>query len=367
MAAKRPKLCGRCGKLAGTADECPHCGARQTAVRQLLGGLRGADESLSVTTAVLTVNIALFAIALFLGRGTEAAAMDIMRPDMELLFRVGLQDNPAIAAGQWWRLVTMMFLHLGLMHVIFNCWILWQAGRILEQDLGHGPMAVIYLGAGLAGSVASYFADIGGAGASGAVFGVLGALLVRRRLVDGHFKHPITQWMLSLFAINIVFAVAMGQHINHVAHGAGLVTGGGLGFVAARSVGSRGARRTLSAVAVALGAVAVAAFASMVVSLYAGSAHDVMAADRCWREVAAVNRNADEDQLEAAMACLAGLARLEGPANDARERGLAALRGLATADTGAAARAALDQLEEAALEYRVWQDSALARYRLAYR
>ncbi|MEZ4266981.1 MAG: rhomboid family intramembrane serine protease [Myxococcota bacterium] len=369
--SRRPKLCAKCGKLAGIAEECPHCGARQTFARQVLGGLTGgaagADDGMTVTGAMLTVNLALFAFALFLGRGSEAAAMDIMRPDMELMFRVGLQDNAAIAAGQWWRLITMMFLHLGVLHVVFNCWILWQAGRILEQDLGHAPMAVIYIGAGLAGSIASYFADIGGAGASGAVFGVLGGLLVRRRLVDGNFRHPVTQWMLSLFAMNVVFGLAMGQHINHVAHGAGFVVGGGLGYVASRTIGRRPARRAMLASAMGLGGVAVAAFVAMVFSLYAGSAHDVMTADRCWREVGSLNGRADDDAISSARRCLLEVPRLEGPANGAREDALLALAAFEGARDGAAARVALAELEEAALRYRIWQDEALPRYRLAYR
>ncbi len=365
--SRRPRLCGKCGKLAGISAECPHCGAKQTVARDLLGRLGGADDGMTVTGAVLTINIALFAIALFLGRGTESAAMDIMRPDMELMFRVGLQDNAAIAAGQWWRLVTMMFLHLGVLHVAFNCWILWQAGRILEQDLGHAPMAVIYLGAGLAGSVASYFANIGGAGASGAVFGVLGALLVRRRLIDGNFRHPVTRWMLSLFAINLVFGLAMGQHINHMAHGAGFVAGGALGYVASRAVLRRPYRRAMKAGALVLGAVSVAAFVAMVFSLYAGSAHDVMTADRCWRDVASLNERAGDDAIAAARGCLSELPRLEGPANRARDQGQAALRAFENASDRASAQAALADLEEAALRYRSWQDEALPRYRLAYR
>lgn len=365
--SRRPKLCSKCGKLAGLAAECPHCGAKQTFVRQVLGGLGGADDGMTVTGAVLTVNLALFAFALFLGRGSEAAAMDIMRPDMELMFRVGLQDNAAIAAGQWWRLVTMMFLHLGILHVVFNCWILWQAGRILEQDLGHAPMAVIYLGAGLAGSVASYFANIGGAGASGAVFGVLGALLVRRRLIDGNFRHPVTRWMLSLFAINVVFGLAMGQHINHVAHGAGFVVGGGLGYVASRAMLRRPTRRAMKAIALVLGGVSVAAFVAMVVSLYAGSAHDVMTADRCWRDVGSLNARADDEAIAAAQRCLSELPRLEAPANRAKEAGQAALRAFESATDRASAQAALADLGEAALAYRIWQDEALPRYRLAYR
>jgi membrane associated rhomboid family serine protease len=365
--SRRPKLCAKCGKLAGISAECPHCGAKQTFARQVLGGLGGADDGMTVTSAVLTVNLALFAIALFLGRGTEAAAMDIMRPDMELMFRVGLQDNAAIAAGQWWRLVTMMFLHLGILHVVFNCWILWQAGRILEQDLGHASMAVIYLGAGLAGSIASFVANIGGAGASGAVFGVLGALLVRRRLIDGNFRHPVTQWMLSLFAINLVFGLAMGQHINHVAHGAGFVVGGALGYVASRAALRRPYRQAMQVSGLALGAVSVAAFVAMVFSLYAGSGHDVMMADRCWRDVGSLNERSDEDALAEARRCLDELPRLEGPANLARERGQVALRAFESANDRASALAALADLEEAALGYRIWQDEALPRYRLAYR
>ncbi|MCB9728561.1 MAG: rhomboid family intramembrane serine protease [Deltaproteobacteria bacterium] len=364
---RRPRLCAKCGKLAGTAEICPHCGARQTALRKVMGGLAGADEGLTVTGAVLTVNIALFAAALLLGRGSESGAMDFFRPDMELLFRVGLQDNAAIAAGQWWRLVTMMFLHLGLLHVVFNCWILWQAGRLFEQDLGHAAMAVVYLGAGLAGSIASFFAQIGGAGASGAVFGVLGALLVRRRMVDGNFKHPVTQWMLSLFAINIVFGLAMSQTINQVAHGAGFIVGAALGYLVSRTVGSRAARRVVKVSAAALGAFAVAAFVFMVLSLYTGSAHDVMAADRCWHEVALIGASADDENVDAARRCLSELPRLEAPANAARERGLAALTALEAASDAGSARDALSELEDAALAYRIWQDRALPRYRLTYR
>ena len=86
-----------------------------------------------------------------------------------------------IAVGQTWRLITSMFLHAGLMHLLFNMYALWIFGTVMEEELGRARFALVYFITGLAAGAVSYAfmpeVDIPAVGASGAIFGVFGALV----------------------------------------------------------------------------------------------------------------------------------------------------------------------------------------------
>ncbi len=105
----------------------------------------------------------------------------------EVLVRLGANAPALVRAGEWWRLFTSLFLHIGIVHLLVNGWALFQLGTLFEHLAGTPRMGLVYFVAGLAGSLASVFtSDPSGlsAGASGAIFGLLGALvgwLLRRR------------------------------------------------------------------------------------------------------------------------------------------------------------------------------------------
>jgi len=125
-----------------------------------------------------------------------------------------------VTDGEFYRLFTQMFLHYGLLHLAVNMWALWVIGRSMEAALGPVRFVALYLTAGLAGGVACYVFNPASAtvGASGAIFGLFGALfVVFRRL--GQSVAPIVPLLVINLAISFVPGVSLAGHLG------GLVTG----------------------------------------------------------------------------------------------------------------------------------------------
>ena len=154
--------------------------------------------------------------------------------DPEVLLDFGAMYAPYIADEQYWRLLTAMFLHVGFVHLLFNSIGLLLFGGVVERLYGHVRFAGIYLLAGLAGSVASYTlnAITVGAGASGAIFGVMGAFaafFVSSRHVLGDTARQSLSGLGVLLAINLFFGFATPE-IDNWAHLGGLVGGFAVGL-----------------------------------------------------------------------------------------------------------------------------------------
>lgn len=366
--ADKPKLCANCGKLMGIGDECPYCGAdnRQIGIRLKRLAAAGGKAGLTVTIVLVGINLLLFALAIVLGGAKPAAGgFEVLSPGDEMLFRLGLQDNAAIDAGQWWRVVTPVFLHLGLIHVAFNCFVLWVAGRMVEEEFGGRLMLFMYLTAGILGFVASYFANLDGGGASGAVAGMLGAVLVRRWLVDKHFGHPHTRWVLSLLVLNVVFAFAV-PNLNHVAHIVGLVVGAGMAAALTKLGSSKPAAVGLMLGTWLVTAGTVVAALMMVLSLFSGGPTDLEAARNCWEEVhRSLGPPFEPTTARRAASCLGEMPRLEGPANDARDRAHDALRDAVAAhdlQDDAGRSRGIRAAREAEQAFDAWLSEAYPRY-----
>ena len=134
--------------------------------------------------------------------------------DTGVLINFGAMYGPYIADGEYWRLFTAMFLHVGLTHLAFNGFSLFIFGQQVEKFYGPYRFTTIYILAGLAGSVASFtFNNISvGAGASGAIFGILGALVaffVMHREMLGDFGRQSLTGPLVLAGINLVTGFLM--------------------------------------------------------------------------------------------------------------------------------------------------------------
>lgn len=158
--------------------------------------------------------------------------------DIATLLRFGAQPTP-LPPDQLWRLATAMFLHVGLVHLAFNLWALWIFGPLFEQLAGSGRFLALYVASGLAGGAATaLFTEprTVSAGASGAIFGLLGAFLVLGwRLRD----RPQGQAWLRNAVLLIVVNVALGlgvEQIGLIAHLGGLV--GGIAVFAAEPLGA---------------------------------------------------------------------------------------------------------------------------------
>jgi membrane associated rhomboid family serine protease len=206
---------------APVGHHCPTCvaEARRSAPR-----LRPRlPRPRSVATAIIAVNIAVFVIDAVLRASGGSPS----------LLAAGAMIPVLVAQGEWYRLVTAMFLHIGLFHLLLNCFAIYVFGGLVEQALGSARFLAIYLATGFAGSAASFaFGDPARAavGASGAVFGLLGAWLVfnlrRRSLMLGRAN---VQWALMLIGINLVFGLII-PRIDWLAHAGGLVAGVAAGF-----------------------------------------------------------------------------------------------------------------------------------------
>ncbi len=158
--------------------------------------------------------------------------------DPDVLWQLGAMDGQQIAAGEYWRLLSAMFLHSGWMHFGLNAFGLFVVGQLLEPLYGHSRFTAIYILAGLAGSVTSYAFNLSlmpnaiGMGASGALFGVLGALVaffLSHRNQLGDMGRRSLVGLLLLAGVNLVFGLVTAG-VDNYAHIGGFVCGFVLGL-----------------------------------------------------------------------------------------------------------------------------------------
>jgi membrane associated rhomboid family serine protease len=131
-----------------------------------------------------------------------------------------------VLAGQWWRIFTSAFLHADIMHIAFNMFALWQVGSFVETIYGTPRMAIIYTLAALGGGIAVvYFApNVPTIGASGAIFGLFGALAVAG-LRLGAPGRQILQQSTGIIVINLLISFFPGSNISYQDHIGGLIAG----------------------------------------------------------------------------------------------------------------------------------------------
>lgn len=185
------------------------------------------------TQTILVVLVGIFVLTTLLGQ-----SFNIMPTDLnDVLTRWGAKVNSAVVQGQWWRLITAMFLHNGLLHIASNGYALYVIGMDLEGFFGRARFLAVYFIAGLAGSVASfafspYYAS--GVGASGAIFGLIGALAVYfgmyRRLFGK--RGNLQFWnIIVVVVLNLGLGFSGLLPIDNSAHIGGLVAGALVGYV----------------------------------------------------------------------------------------------------------------------------------------
>lgn len=180
------------------------------------------ESSITLTQILLGANVAVY-LAMAIGSGTVANF-----PGHSLLF--GANYGPYTLTGQWWRLLTYMFMHGGILHIAFNMWCLWDLGALSESLYGPVTYAAIYLITGVAAGLSSVAWNPGvlSVGASGAIFGLAGAMIASFAL--GEFSLPNiairgTLRSLLIFAAFNLFFGSMFAGVDNAAHIGGLVTG----------------------------------------------------------------------------------------------------------------------------------------------
>jgi rhomboid protease GluP len=143
-----------------------------------------------------------------------------------VLIKFGAKENARILAGEWWRFITPMFLHIGFLHLLLNGFALYQLGTAVEQLYGSYRFLFIYVVAGVAGAVASFvFSPYLSAGASGAIFGLFGALLYFGTQNKELFFRTMGRNVIVVLLVNLVFGFASTGMIDNYAHLGGLFGG----------------------------------------------------------------------------------------------------------------------------------------------
>ncbi|HET6549760.1 MAG TPA: rhomboid family intramembrane serine protease [Solirubrobacter sp.] len=234
-------ICPDCMTATPVGMRCPECSRQRTPVRTL----RSMAVDPIVTYVLVAINV-----AMFIGANSSPTTSN----DLKL-------NGPAVADGEWWRLITTGFLHEQIWHVGFNMLALYWLGRMIEPALGHARFLAIYMASLLTGSLAVILMqpDVNTLGASGAIYGLLGAAIVmaRNREIDLMQSGLIPILALN-FGITLLFGFSLAAHVG------GLIGGLVVTFVVEELAKRR--RASVVPAVIFCAVVAVAAFAGSIVA-----------------------------------------------------------------------------------------------------
>lgn len=251
-------ICVECSHDASVGQRCPECAvptgrARVVNARQTFG--RASFQTAPVSFTIMGITAGIFVIGLL---SPEAH---------DWLFRAFAQANFLVAAGEWWRIFTAALLHGGMMHILFNMYALYLFGPRLEQQVGSPAFAALYIAtAGTGGMVSYIFGPTGqvSIGASGAIFGLLGAwMFVAWKMRHTPGGRSMFNQLGVLLAINLALPLFVGG-IDWRAHVGGLVGGILIAWLwSLLAVGKPSARSIRTGIAI--GVAAAAALISMMI------------------------------------------------------------------------------------------------------
>ena len=255
-------MCRQCGAIVGAGEsQCGMCGA-STAPQQRPAHAQMDHETMRFARAVLNrpykfaiiLLIANLFMFLLMWQSSGLSSQVLWQGFSErVLDAYGAKVNGLIQAGEWWRFVTPMFIHVNLPHLLVNMYSLWVVGPYVERLYGSARFVVFWVLTGIAGVVGSYLTvrpnmpnnffgrfffkahDVPSAGASGALFGLVGVLFVfgikfRHELPDG-FKRAFGTGMLPIILINLFIGYIGRGVIDNAAHVGGLLSGAALALV----------------------------------------------------------------------------------------------------------------------------------------
>ena len=249
-------ICTECMTVAPVGLRCPdHATQRpppQQVVTTTARSVAQSAKNAYVTQVLIAMNVIVYIATVVQGQGLNDPGGKI--------FREGLLYGPFVADGDWWRLITSAFLHANILHLLFNVLALWWFGTPVELFLGRARFLLVYVVSGLAGAAGALLAspDAATVGASGAIFGILGAALVLER----QRMYVLGGSALTIIVINVIFSIAV-PGISIGGHIGGLV-GGALSTLALTHFGRRHPLYGRAGVAGILGVIAVGAIAVVV-------------------------------------------------------------------------------------------------------
>lgn len=243
----RTILCPSCGRLTrADAEECLTCGRRRPGMWGLSDVFRRLFRTGSPTQIITIACIAVYVLSLVVdpaGALRPRGVLDIFSPSNRALQTLGAAGSFPWARGEWWTLLTGIYLHGGILHILFN--VLWirQLGPAVEELYGPARFFVIFTIAGVAGFVVSNFLGVPlTVGASGSIFGLLGAMVAFGRRRGGAFGAMVLrqygQWAILLFILGFFMS-----GVNNLAHAGGFLGGLAAGLVL--SLAERRAETTL--------------------------------------------------------------------------------------------------------------------------
>ena len=210
-------ICTECMVFAAVGIKCPECAEQSAGVKKAAKRTRAAPAIGTtgiVTRVLIGLNLVVFVMQISQG-DFQGIASDV--------FERGALYGPAVADGEWWRLFTTGFLHIGPLHLAFNLLMLWWFGTALEEMLGRARFLAIYGVSILSGAAGALLLDPTAvtAGASGGVFGILGAGLVLERRGINVFGGSALIVVILNIALSILIArISLGGHLGGLAGGA---------------------------------------------------------------------------------------------------------------------------------------------------
>jgi membrane associated rhomboid family serine protease len=216
-------ICTECMTAAPVGLRCPdHAGTRRGAgVIEKHGIMRSPGRGVGATNALVTKSLIAINIVIYLITVVQSPAGGLSTPGGSLYIKWILY-GPFVANGDWWRLITAAFLHGSLIHIGFNMAALWWIGAPVEEYLGRARYIGLYLVSGLAGSAGALIQSptTPVVGASGAIFGILGAMLIIEWQATGRLGGNA----MTLIVINLVLSFAL-SNISIGGHIGGLIGG----------------------------------------------------------------------------------------------------------------------------------------------
>ncbi|MGH3008879.1 MAG: rhomboid family intramembrane serine protease [Gaiellaceae bacterium] len=267
-------ICADCATFAPVGIRCPdHAGTRRPAATRIrprpvrrAPGIALATGNAPVTKALIAINVAIYLITAAQGGGLNNPGGALFNKFL-LVGAVPPQFAHLVPFGdiahdhQWWRLATAMFLHASIIHIGFNMYALWVIGTPVEQYLGRARYIGLYFVAGLAGSAGALLSAplTPSLGASGAVFGVLGAMLILEWQITGRLAGNAMTWIVINLVISFALpGISWGAHIGGLIGGI-LITLGYAHWRGGRAqFGQLGLGGVLGLIVVAVGSVALA-------------------------------------------------------------------------------------------------------------
>ena len=200
-------ICPDCMTPTPVGMRCPECARQRTPVRTL----RSMTVDPVATYVLIAINVLLFIGATAGGSSFAGGPGGSVAADLALY-------GPAVEAGDWWRLVTAGFMHAGVLHILFNMYVLYWLGTMLEPALGHARFLGLYFASLLCGSLGVLLLSPNSVtvGASGAVFGLMGAAFVLQRLrgVDPMASGIGPVILLNLAITFVIPGISIGGHLG---------------------------------------------------------------------------------------------------------------------------------------------------------